>query len=100
MPADTAASSPSVSGLQRRIEELSGELRARAAEHEEALQREAAMPELLQVIKTSPGELEPVVHTILPNAIRLCSPALGNRFLYKDRRFHVSALHGAPPAYE
>jgi PAS domain S-box-containing protein len=100
MPAEAAASSPSVSDLQRRIEELSGELRARAAEHEEALQREAAMAEVLQVIKTSPGELEPVFHTILSNAIRLCSAEFGNLFLYKDDRFHVGVLHGAPPAYE
>jgi GAF domain-containing protein len=100
MPADAASSSPSVSGLQRRIEELGGELRARAAEHEEALQREAAMAEVLQVIKTSPGELEPVFHTILSNAIRLCSAEFGNLFLYKDDRFHVAVLHGAPPAYE
>ena len=100
MPADAAASSPSVSELQRRIEELSGELRARAAEHEEALQREAAMAEVLQVIKTSPGELEPVFHTILSDAIRLCSAEFGNLFLYKDDRFHVAVLHGAPPAYE
>ena len=100
MPADAAASSPSVSDLQRRIEELRGELRARAAEHEEALQREAAMAEVLQVIKTSPGELEPVFRTILSNAIRLCSAEFGNLFLYKDDRFHVAVLHGAPPAYE
>ncbi len=58
------------------------------------------MAEVLQIIKTSPGELEPVFHTILSNAIRLCSAEFGNLFLYKDDRFHVAVLHGAPPAYE
>ena len=56
MPVDTAAdSSPSVPEHQRRVDELVAELRVRTADHEEALQREAAVAEVLQVNQSCPA---------------------------------------------
>ncbi|HKV15307.1 MAG TPA: hypothetical protein VJQ81_09685, partial [Reyranella sp.] len=65
MPADTAASSPSVSDLQRQIDGLNADLRARTAERDEGKRHEAAVAEVLQVINASPGTLATVFETIL-----------------------------------
>jgi hypothetical protein len=77
MPADAATSSPSVSDLQRRNEELSAELRTRTPDYEEALRREAAIGEIIQVTNASAGDLAQVFDAILEKAMRLCQAAFG-----------------------
>ncbi len=42
------------------------------AERDEALQRETATAEVLQVITSSPSRLQPVFEAILRNAVRIC----------------------------
>ena len=65
----------------------------------EALERQAAMDEVLRVISTSQGELDPVFAAMLANAVRLCEANFGNLFLYEGDAFRIVALHGAPPAW-
>jgi GAF domain-containing protein len=65
----------------------------------ESLERQTATSEVLQVISSSPGELEPVFETILENATRLCDAKFGNLWFYDGSNFRVAAIHGAPPAY-
>src|SRR5205823_11842615 len=61
--------------------------------------QQTATSEVLQVISSSPGELEPVFNAMLENATRICEADLGTMALYEDGGFRHVALHGAPPAY-
>jgi hypothetical protein len=65
----------------------------------EALEQQTATSEVLRVISSSPGELQPVFEAILANATRLCEAKFGSLLLYDDRGFRVVALQDAPPAY-
>jgi class 3 adenylate cyclase len=66
----------------------------------ESLQQQTATSDVLRVISSSPGELEPVFKAILAKAVRLCQAGLGNLFLCEGKEaFRIIALHGASPAY-
>src|SRR5512143_522372 len=65
----------------------------------EAREREAATAEVLQVISSSPAELEPVFETILANATRLCDAKFGTLNLYDGEAFRIAAVHNVPPAF-
>jgi two-component system, NtrC family, sensor kinase len=78
---------------------LFDEVQARTRELSEALEQQTATSEVLQVISTSSGELEPVFQTMLANAVHICEAKFGSLYLYDGDRFHVGALHNAPPAW-
>ena len=67
-------------------------------ERDEALGREKATSDVLRVISSSVGELEPVFHTILENATRICQAEFGFLFQYDGRAFHTAAQRHAVPA--
>jgi signal transduction histidine kinase len=69
-------------------------------ERDEALEREKATAEVLRVISSSPGELEPVFEAMLANATRLCEANFGSLYLYEADAFRIAGMHNAPPAYE
>jgi signal transduction histidine kinase len=68
-------------------------------ERNEALEQLAAASEVLEVISSSPGELQPVFETILENATRICKAKFANLFLYETNSFRIAAQLNAPPAY-
>ena len=77
-------------------EQLDGAMR----EHDEALEQLTATSEVLRVISSSPGELEPVFQAMLANAVRLCEASFGAMWLREGDDFHNAAFHGAlPEAY-
>ena len=65
----------------------------------ESLQQQTATSEVLKVISSSPGALEPVFSAILENATRICEAKFGNLFLYEGGVFRTAALYGAQPAW-
>jgi len=69
----------------------------RTRELTESLEQQTATSEVLSVISSSPGELEPVFQAMLENAVHLCSAKVGNLFLLDGGdSFRVVARHGAP----
>jgi GAF domain-containing protein len=66
----------------------------------EALEQQTATAEVLQVISSSPGELDRVFASILANATRICEANFANLALVQGGEFRMVAMHGAPRAFE
>ena len=75
------------------------EVRARTKELTELLEQQTATSEVLQVISSSPGELEPVFSKMLENATRVCNAKFGTMVLHDEGAFRHAALHNMPPAF-
>src|SRR3974390_635942 len=78
---------------------LLNELRQRTSDLTESLEQQTATSEVLKVISSSTGMLEPIFQAILENAVRICSAKFGNFFLGDEKGLRIGATHGAPAAY-
>jgi GAF domain-containing protein len=78
---------------------LLNELRQRTDDLTESLQQQTATSEVLRVISSSPGELEPVFSAMLANATRICEANFGNLYLRDGDTFRIAAVHNTPPTF-
>jgi two-component system, NtrC family, sensor kinase len=78
---------------------LLNELRQRTDDLTELLEQQTATSEVLRVISSSEGELEPVFQTMLVNATRICEAAFGSMLLYEGELFRRVATHNPPPMF-
>ena len=90
--AQTAVRGPSIAELQEQLD-------IRTRERDEALEQQAATAEVLKVISSSTGKLEPVFQTILENSITICEAKFGMFWLTEGHSFRCVALHGTSPAF-
>ena len=65
----------------------------------QSLEQQTATSEVLSVISSSPGELEPVFQAMLENATRICEAKFGVLNLYENEALRMGAMHNVPPAF-
>ena len=69
------------------------------SELRESLDQQMATSQVLQIVSSSPWELQPVFETILKNAARLCQAKFGTLFLLTEDVVRYVAMHGVPSEY-
>ena len=96
--------------LDRRVEMRTAELAAanqalrdevsrRVGTEKEALEQQTATSEVLRVISSSPGELQPVFRAMLENAVKICEAKEGVLFLHEHGIFNPAVTLGLLPAF-
>jgi signal transduction histidine kinase/integral membrane sensor domain MASE1/CheY-like chemotaxis protein len=78
---------------------LREEVSRRAVTEKEALEQQTATSEVLRIISSSPGELQPVFRAMLENAVRICEANEGVLFLNNDGVFDPAVTLGLVPAF-
>ena len=81
----------SAADLQEQVAALTRELK-------EAREQQTATSEVLGIIPSSPGELEPVFQAMLEHATRVCEAKLGILYLREGDTFKRAATSGARPS--
>jgi signal transduction histidine kinase/ActR/RegA family two-component response regulator len=88
------------SELRARTSELTRSVDQLRALGEEALEQHTATSEVLRIISSSPGELQPVFRAILENAVRICEAKEGVLFLHEDGIFNPAVTLGVLPGFD
>ena len=91
-PTAARSASSTLADLQEQVSALTRELA-------EAREQQTATSEVLRVISSSPGVLEPVFQAMLENATRICEAKFGTLYLCKDDGFGAVAMHNPAPGF-
>jgi class 3 adenylate cyclase len=65
----------------------------------QSLEQQTASSEVLQVISSSPGDLEPVFASMLEKAVHICDASFGNIYRMNAEAFSLVAAYNTPPAF-
>jgi GAF domain-containing protein len=71
----------------------------RSRELSESLQQQTATSEVLSVISSSPGDLQPVFEAMLEKTVRICDAKFGTLYLREADAFRAVAIHNGPTGY-
>jgi signal transduction histidine kinase len=85
--------------LLNELRERTNDLTERTADLTEALEQQTATSEVLQVISSSAGDLQPVFAAMLEKAVRICDAGFGNIYRWDGQDLHLVAAHNTPPAF-
>jgi GAF domain-containing protein len=82
----------SAASLKERLDERTRELA-------EARQQQLATSEILRVISSFPGDLEPIFQSILRHGTRICAAKFGTLWLAEGNGLRAVAVYNAPPSF-
>jgi len=85
--------------LLNELRQRTTDLTERTAELTEAVEQQAAGSEVLQVISSSHGDLQPVFASMLEKAVRICDARFGNIHRWDKDALHLVAAHNTPPEF-
>jgi GAF domain-containing protein len=69
------------------------------SELRQSLEQQTATAEVLQVVSSSLGDLEPIFATMLEKAVHICDATFGNIYRWDGVALHLVATHDTPPAF-
>jgi len=85
--------------LLNELRQRTTDLSERTADLTESLEQQTATSEVLQVVSSSPGDLQPVFDAMLEKAVRLCDATFGEVFNVDDGNIRLVAFHNTPVSF-
>jgi GAF domain-containing protein len=85
--------------LLNELRQRTADLSQRTDDLTESLEQQTATSEVLQVISSSPGDLQPVFESLLRNATQLCKAKFGTLYLCEEAGVRLVAAYDMPAKF-